>query len=111
DTNLAAGQRMTLQPLGTSDKILVQLRLVDLVKKLTAVVVVVWITSDGCQRVRCEGDEVLQCESACDVLGMRVEPAILVNDQNSRQFGRGRATRFLAERPDEIPSDIAISIG
>jgi len=44
------------------DKILVQLWLVDPVKELTAVVVVVSDNSDGCQRIRCKGDEVLQSE-------------------------------------------------
>src|SRR5262245_42242700 len=42
---------------------------------------------------------------------MGIQPAILVYDENGRQLGRFFVTGILAEWPDEVPPDVAISIG
>ena len=102
---------MGLQPLRGGDEILGHLRAIDLAEQLAALVVVARITADRRQRVRRKGDEVLQREPPRDVLGMRIETAILVDDENRGQFCGRFAPGRLAERPDEIAADLPIAIG
>src|SRR5439155_15918638 len=73
--------------------------------------VVVGITPNRRQRIGRKRDEVLQCEPPCDVFSMGIQPAILVYHENGRQLGRCFGTGVLAEWPDEVAADVAISIG
>src|SRR5215831_8162559 len=42
---------------------------------------------------------------------MRIQAAILVYDENSRQFGRVCVPGVLTERPDEVAPDVSVSVG
>src|SRR5437867_8233611 len=110
-TDLAGGERMCPQPLRGCEEILNPFARIDLPKQLTAPVVVVGISTDRRQRIGRKCDEVLQCEPPCDVFGMGIQPAVLVYDKNGRQLGRCFGTAILAEWPDEVAPDVAISIG
>jgi hypothetical protein len=52
----------------------------------------------------------LQGKAPCNVLGMRIQSTVLVNDENSGEFRRRLAARIGAERPDEIAPDVPIPI-
>jgi len=111
DRDFSVRERMSFQPLRARDEVLGQLGAIDLAKELAAFVIVVWIAADRRQGVWRERHEVLQSEPPCDVLGMRIESPVLVNDEHGGQFRRCLGARVLAEWPDEITPDVTIATG
>src|SRR5262249_28767387 len=78
--------RTRFQPLRGGDEILGPLGGVELAKQLTALVVVAWIASEYRQRVRRKCHEILQGEAPCNVLRVRIQSTVLVDDDNAGQF-------------------------
>ena len=73
------------QHVGGGDEILARLRLVELAEQRARVVFVARITAQREQRVRRKRDEVFQRQTTRDVFDMRIQAAVLVNDQHHRQ--------------------------
>jgi len=70
------------------EQILGPLRRIELGEQLAALVVVARVAAHGRETVRGEGIEVRQGKTPRDVFRVRIEAAILVDDENARQFRR-----------------------
>ena len=88
--DLSAAVRTRLQPPSRSDEILGPLGGIDLAEQLAALEVVARIAAHRRQRIRREGHEILQGKASRHVLGVRIEPAILVDDDDAGQLRRHR---------------------
>ena len=86
DPAAAVGPR--LQPARRGQEILAPLGIVELGEHLSALVIVARISAQRRQRVRREGHEILQGKSPGNVLGVGVQAAILVDDDDARQLRR-----------------------
>ena len=83
---LAGAVRARLQPVRRGDEVLAHLAAVDLPEQRRGLLVVARIAADRGQPVGREGDEVGDRQPPRDVLDVRVEAAVLVHDQDGRQF-------------------------
>ena len=90
DAELAGAVGTGLQPHGRGVEVLGHLRAIDLAEQLAALLVVAGIAADRREAVRRERHEVLEREPPRDVLDVRVEAAVLVDDEDARQLVRGR---------------------
>ena len=101
DTSRAVGSR--LQPVGGRHDILARFRLIELGEHLARPVFVARIPAEREERVGREGDEVVERQTARDVLDVRVETAVLVNDDDSgscrRHWRDARGSRASFRNP------------
>ena len=91
------------QPLGGRDEVLRHLWTVDVSECRGALLIVARIAADRGQPVGRKGDEVGDGEAARDVLDVRIEAAVLVNDEHRRQLAAG------VRRPNQIALDRAVA--
>ncbi len=104
DADLARAVGTGLQPARRRDEVLGHLGAVDLLKRLPTLLVIARIAADAGQSVRREGNEVFGSEAARDILDVRIQAAILVDHQDSRQLS------VRLRRPDQVPADAAIAL-
>ena len=81
-----------------------------LANSCAALVVVAGIAADRREPVGRERHEVGEREAPRDVLDVRIEPAVLVHDEDAGQLGRRCVARVGAERTDEIALDAAVAL-
>src|SRR5439155_1779339 len=95
--DLPRAVRTHLEPERGRHEVFSHLVAIDLAEELAAGIVVTWIPSDRREPVGRKRDEVGEREPARDVLDMRVQAAILVDDHHARALGRGSGARRLYE--------------
>ena len=86
------------------DEVLARLGLIELREHLAGLVFVAGIAAEREQRVRRERDEVVERQAARDVLDVRVQPAVLVDDEDRRQLAGGLG------RPHEVAAHLAVAL-
>ena len=98
--NEANGEGNRLEPVGGSQKVLAGFGLVDLGEKLACLVLITRVAAEREQRIRRKGDEAIERQTTGDVLDVRVQAAVFMDDQHSRQlsFGIGRLYKVTAHR-------------
>ena len=77
--------------MGCGNEVLARLALVQAGEGSDGLVLVAGVAARGCQRIGREGHEAVQREAAGDVLNVRVQAAVFVNDQHGGQLVRARA--------------------
>ncbi|MNP23784.1 hypothetical protein D3C76_1165050 [compost metagenome] len=78
---------------------------VDLFLKCTALVVVAGVTADRTQAIRGEGDETGLGQAPRDVLDVRVEPAVFMDDHHRRDLAGGFC------RTHQIGAHLPVALG
>src|SRR5690606_10280751 len=111
DADPAGTVRPRLQPECAGHDIFELLRIVDLAEQLPALVVIPRVTAYRRQHVGRECHEVGQRKPAGNVFGVRIEPAILVHDDDARQLGRRFGAAVGAEGAHEIALYVAVAVG
>ena len=87
------------QQLRRGNEVLPDLGLVQLAEQFARLVFVTGISAEREQRIRRERHEVVEREPTGDVFDVRIEAAVLVDDQHRRQLAGGiRGTREIAAR-------------
>jgi len=84
----ASAVRTGFQPPRSGDEILGSFGAVELAEQQAALVVVARITADGRKRVRRKRHEVRQGKAPRNILRVRIQSPILVDDDNAGQFRR-----------------------
>ncbi len=69
------------------------------------------LTANRVKGVRRKRHEVYPGEAAGYVHGVRVQAAVLIDDDDARQLGRGGGARIGAERAHQISTDRAVAVG
>ena len=110
DSDLTRAERMRFQPERGGHEIFGHLVAVDGSEQHAAFVVVTGKAAHGGEPVRRKRHEVRQSEAARDVLDMRIQAAIFVDDDNPGQLRRRRVSCVGTHRPHEISLDDAVSL-
>ncbi len=92
-----------LQPARGGHEILGHLRPVHFAEGGAALLVVAGIAADAGQSVGSEGDEIGRAQAARHIFDVRIESAIFVDHEDTRQFSRG------LRRPNQISFDAAVA--
>jgi hypothetical protein len=100
---LAGAVRARLEPGRRGEEILLHLARVDLLEQRQPLLVVPGIAADRCQPVRGEGDEIGEGEPVRHVLDVRIEAAVLVDDEDGRE-------PVVVGRPRQIAADASVPL-
>src|ERR1035437_7651101 len=87
DLPVAAGERLEISR--RREEIVPGLRLIELGEEVAGLVFVVRVPAERRQRVRREGDEVVDRQTSRDIFDVRIEAAILVHDEYGGQLAGG----------------------
>src|SRR4029434_2296471 len=93
DSELARAVGPRLQPHGRRIQVLAHLRAIDFAEQFSTLGVVAGIAADRRQPIRREGHEVLERETTSDVLDVRIEPAVFMDDEDAGQLSRSGTRR------------------
>src|SRR5665213_4334719 len=105
DADLAVAAREVFEIVGGRQEIVPRLRLIELREQRNGFFFIARVSAQRVQRTRCERDEVVEREAPRDVLDVRVEPAVLVDDQHRRQLARH------LRRPRHVGARFAVAFG
>ena len=102
---MAAALRVRLQKGHGGDEVFGHFGPITLALKSPAVVIVAGVAAERCEGIRRQGQKAGNPRPPCDVLDMRVEPPVLVDDHHPGQIAAGVC------RPSEIPAHRPAPLG
>jgi hypothetical protein len=103
-TDLPSAFRPLPQVVGRGDEVVAGLRLFELRKQRARLVFVAGISAEWRKRIGSERDKVVDREPPCDVLDVRIQSTVLVNDEDARQLA------FRVRRHREVAPGLGVSL-